>query len=282
MAKDIYAEVSAKILSLMETHGERWIKPWSASAASSWPVNVKTGSRYNGINVIMLCATSADKGYGVNIWGTYKQWQEKGAQVRKGEKGTMGILWKTFEKEQTKPDGSTEKKVIPMMRGFTLFNVSQVDGYDMPEPEKREIPTVEQAEAWIANTGAAIEFGGDRACYIPSVDRIQLPVREAFRDTASFYSVAFHELAHWTGNRNRLDRLRMGRFGDENYALEELVAELSAAFQCAVTGVTMEPRPDHAAYLKSWMRKIKDDSKAFGQAVKAARVATDYIHELQS
>lgn len=220
------------------------------------------------------------KGYSVPVWASYKQWESIGANVKKGEKGTKIVFYSPVSKEN-KQTGDVEKYAV--LKTYFVFNAAQVEGIDIvpAEPVAAEFTAVELAEQRIIKTGAAISHGGDAAFYMPSADRIQLPHKSAFNSEANYYATAFHELAHWTGSKNRLDRdLDKGRFGNPAYAFEELVAEMSAAFLCADYGIEGELR--HAGYIGHWLKALREDSKAVFKAAALAQKAADYINMLDA
>jgi len=284
MAKvDVYQEVTNKIIELMETHGTNWCKPWAGGGLSSGlPFSTQSQKAYGGINVVLLWAA----GYNSSEWGTFKAWQAKGAKVKKGEKGTPIIFFKQLE---VKDKDTDEKKRIPMIKSFYVFNAEQVEGYEPPITEKPEpLKLLDDVEAFIKQTGAEIhQVRGDRAYYRPSTDSITVPMPDQFTgETDSdrlhgYYGTVLHELTHWTGSKKRLDREKGVRFGDEKYAKEELIAELGAAFLCAELGVSAEPRADHAQYLNCWMEALKNDKKLIVKAASQARQACEFLKELQ-
>ena len=173
------------------------------------------------------------------------------------------------------------------MKGYTVFNVEQVDGlpahyYAQPENPLPLSERIAHADAFMAGTGATIQHGGNSAFYAPSRDVVQLPPFEAFRDKESYYATGLHELTHWTKAKHRLDRdFSAKRFGDHGYAREELVAELGAAFLCAELGITPEVRQDHADYLGHWLTVLKEDKRAIFSAAAHAQRAADYLNGLQ-
>jgi antirestriction protein ArdC len=240
------------------------------------PHNLKSGKAYRGANVFWLWLAQEANGYDSAAWLTYKQAAEMGGNVRKGEKGTPVFFWSKWEKE----DKATGKKEAGMFaKAYTVFNVAQCEGIELPAPAER-IPEGERmaaAEALIAATGAKIVHGGTRAFYQPSGDLIRLPVFEDFANADGYYCTAFHEIGHWTGAEHRLNRTFGKRFGDDAYAFEELVAELTAAFVCGSQGFASVERDDHAAYLANWIRVLRNDSGAFVTAASAAQKAADYI-----
>ena len=277
MAKfDIYQDITNRIIKLMKEHGTNWVKPWHATGSGTMPVSINTGKAYNGINVLLLWAEAR----ACNEWGTYKSWQDKGMQVKKGEKGTQIVFFKMLD---IKNDSGDVEKQIPMMKYFTVFNGEQIEGYEPKLPATVDAKQrIDAVDAFIDNTGAVIHHGGDSACFIPSRDQIHMPHIEAFTQTEYYYSTLLHELTHWTGHKSRLDRLKLdGAFGSSLYAFEELVAEIGSAMLCATLGIDSEPRADHAKYLNNWMQVLSNDSKAIVKAAKLATQACQYLETLQ-
>lgn len=198
-----------------------------------------------------------------------------GAQVRKGEKATAIFFWKPYA---VKDRETEEEKLIMLARTYSVFAADQVDNAPVLEIEQRpEIERHAECDRIITATGAAISYGGDRAAYIPSLDRIIMPTAPQFESRDAFYSTQFHELGHWSGAPSRLDRSLKGRFGDSSYAFEELIAETAAALVCAATGIIPEPRKETAQYLNGWMRGMRDDKQAIVRAFSLAQRAADFI-----
>lgn len=285
--RDIYQEVTDRIVAALEAGTAPWVRPWQAGG-DDWPRNGGTGRRYNGINVFLLWMTAGAEGYSSPEWFTYKQAQAAGGQVRKGEKGTMVTLWKPIKVTKKDANGKAVKgsdgKVVKedrlFLKHFVVFNRAQIDGLpepvaveEQPEPERHAA-----AEAFVKATGAAITHGGGRACYSPLADSIRLPELRAFDDAGAYYATALHELVHWSGHKTRLDRDLTGRFGDESYAAEELIAEMGAAFLCA--DLRIEGRTQHPEYIASWIKVLKDDKKALFTAASKARQAAEYMNEI--
>ena len=278
--RNTYQVITDAILTALENCGG-WQRPWINRATNALPTNEVTGSTYSGSNIVMCWVTAMERGYTQQRWATFKQWDSKGATVRKGEKGTPIVFFSRVDRKDEGDDSNVRS--IPYARLSWVFNIDQVDGYTPPEIEEAvdTINPLERADQVIAGTGATIVHGGDRACYIPSVDRIHMPDRESFvgtptsTATESYYGTLLHELTHWTGPR--LKREFGKRFGDAAYAAEELVAELGAAFLCAELGVTATPREDHASYLASWLKLLRDDNRAFMTAASAASAAVEFI-----
>jgi antirestriction protein ArdC len=243
------------------------------------PTNAASGNAYHGINILNLWVTAEQRGYAAPIWATYKQWSEKGCQVRKGERSALIIFYKEF---QTEPTGEDDDGKRRMARASYVFNAAQVDGFTLPDalPSLGPIERLDQADRFVAATRATIRHGGERAFYQTQLDFIQMPEEGLFTGTASmsrnesYYATLVHELVHWTGNKSRLARDMGKRFGDQAYAAEELIAEIGAAFLCAELGITQDTRPDHAQYLANWLQFLKSDSKAiFTAAARASQAA---------
>jgi antirestriction protein ArdC len=277
---DLREEITNKVISLMEEHGSDWTKPWLVN--SGMPINVVSQNEYHGINIMMLAMSQMP----TNEWGTYKQWKEKDAQVMKGEKGTHIIFYKSLTKESAIEGG--KDTVIPIMKNYTVFNSSQVDGYDVETPEPKGLgEKMDDVEEFIGNSGANIVAGG-MAYYSPSDDKIRIPDVEYFFETSTsseiecYYSTLLHELTHWTGASHRLDRDLKNKNGSKDYAKEELVAELGATFLGIQLGIHNEPRIDHAQYLNAWLKVLKDDKTAIFKASTLASKAVDYLNELNS
>lgn len=281
----IYQRITDQIVAAIEAGAGTWKMPWHTDGTDiTQPINATSGKAYRGINVIALWATAQACGYTGARWATYKQWQELGAQVRKGEKSAPVVFWKIFDKdeEQTEEPGENDGRRF-MARGYSVFNAAQVEGYE-PPPAVILPPAVRigRAEDFFASLGADIRHGGNRAYFQPSTDHIQMPPFEAFRDAVSYYATLSHESTHWTGVKSRLDRYLTGRFGSESYAAEELVAELGAAFLCGCLGLANEPRPDHAAYVASWLKVLRSDNRAIFTAAAKAQQAADHLHSFQA
>ncbi len=272
---DLYQTVTDQIVAQIEAGTLPWLRPWAVSnkGDTSLPHNAATGRPYSGVNVMLLWATAASRGYASNGWMAYRQAEGKGAQVRKGETGTTITFVKVLER--TNAEGEDER--IPMLRAYTVFNVAQIDGLPEAAPAApvTEIERHAAADAMIRATGAVIHHRGDAAFYSPATDTITLPVAGAFETPAHYYATAAHELVHWTGSKHRLDRTFGKRFGDAAYAAEELVAEIGAAYVCATLGI--EGKLRHADYVASWLKVLKADKRAIFTAASAASKAADLL-----
>jgi antirestriction protein ArdC len=275
--KDIYTEVTNRIITALEGDTPPWIQPWSDHTAL--PSNLATGKPYRGINILMLSIEAQLSGYSDSRWVTLRQANELGAKVRKGSHGTSIVFWKIREAEDVDADPADEpQRVIPMLRSYTVFNTSQLEF--LPEKfELRPSPAVWQplgeAEQLLYETGAVIRHGGNRAFYSPSEDLIQLPPETWFAQPDDYYAVALHELVHWTGHPRRLNRALGRRHGIEAYAFEELVAEMGAAFLCAHVGIPA--RLEHASYIDNWLDALRRDKRLIFSASGAAQKAADYV-----
>jgi antirestriction protein ArdC len=249
--RDIHGEITQRIIAAIEAGAGQFQMPWhQAGTGLSRPVNALTGKAYRGINVLSLWV-SAHGSYSCGIWGTYHQWVELGAQVRKGEKSSLIVFYKDLDIDRVDPEtGETEADTVFIAKPSPVFNADQVDGFTPPEqPVRRNVTErIDAAEHFIAATGAHILHGGPSAFYRPSTDHIQMPERDCFfgsrtsTPTEAYYSTLLHELTHWTAHSSRLDRDLRGRFDKRAYAMEELIAELGAAYLCADLEVTIEPR----------------------------------------
>jgi antirestriction protein ArdC len=288
--QDVYTRVTDKIVADLEQGVRPWMKPWNAEHAAgriTKPLR-HNGQPYNGINILMLWSAAVSEGYSAPIWMTFRQARELGAHVRKGEKGELVVYANTITRTEENANGEEVEQAIPFMKGYTVFNVEQIEGlpahyYQLAEPVLDPLSRIEHAEQFFAATSADIRHGGSQAYYAIGQDRIQLPPFESFRDAESYYATLAHETTHWTRHPSRLDRdFGRKRWGDEGYAREELVAELGSAFLAADLGITPEIRDDHSAYIASWLEVLKNDKRAIFQAAAHAQRAVDYLHSLQA
>ncbi|MBC3540624.1 ArdC family protein [Rufibacter sediminis] len=284
--RDIYQEVTDKIFQKAQQGVMPWQKPWSGGGYSfGLPKNGTTGAMYRGINILLLECASMEKDYELHEWCSYKQWQEKGQQVRKDEKGTKII----FYKDLVIGEEEDEKK-IPLLKDYSVFNACQLEGYK-PSEIVQPAPLVERlthVDEFIENTGAIIVRGGNQNYYRPSTDTIHLVDNDRWIGTAdqtplqAEYNVTFHELGHWTGAKSRLDRDGGKRFGDAKYAAEEGVAEMSAAFVCTALGVQPGPSQNTVSYLGNWLPEVLKDKKGIFAVSSEATKAADYLFMLQN
>ena len=275
---NIYEIVTSRIVSLLEQGTVPWRKPWDGDTSTEYPMNLTSKRVYRGINVFLLMAMGRSSPF----WLSYKQAQDKGGHVRKGEKGTPVIFWKRHEVEDR--DTKT-KKQVPILRYYTVFNLDQIDGVeapDAPEPSTRDFVPIEEAAKIVSGMGQRPEIihKEPRAYYRPSTDTVNLPRPELFEKAEEYYSTAFHELTHATGHETRLNRRpssEIRHFGDRDYSQEELVAEMGAAFLCAKARIEQATIENSAAYIQGWLAALKGSPKLVVHAAAQAQRAADFI-----
>ena len=280
--------MGGKVGANMQAGAGEYRMPWNpkqcAGSSIGLPHNPVGRYAYHGINILALWVSQQHNDYATPEWATFKQWQAAGAQVRKGEKGTLTVFFKATDDSSDPPDSDDQQP----RRGFIakaayVFNVGQVDGYASPAPPTLARTPIERhaaADEFIQSSAATIRHDSHHACYIPSRDEIHLPPDSAFHDAEGYYNVALHELVHWTGHADRCARDLRNRFGSEAYAAEELIAELGSAFLCAETGISPEPRIDHARYIDAWLKILKNDKRAIFTAAAKANQAVNFLTSL--
>src|SRR6266852_6473690 len=285
--QDLYTRITAQIVESLEKGVRPWVKPWNAEHAAgriTRPLR-HNGQPYSGINILSLWMSATGQNFAAPSWMTFRQALELDAHVRKGEKGSLVVYANSITRtEHDEKSGEDVEREIPYMKGYTVFNVEQIDG--LPEIYYAKAPAtldpvarIGHAEKFLHATGARISHGGNRAYYSHSTDAVQMPPFESFRDADSYYWTLAHELTHWTSAKNRLDRDFGGhRFGSEGYAVEELVAELGAAFLCADLELNLEPREDHASYIATWLKVLASDNRAVFTAAAHAQRAAEFIN----
>jgi len=275
----VYDSVTNNIISKLEAGVAPWIKPWKAGHNSGADRNVISKKEYSGVNRLILGMS----GYSSPIWGSFKQWQEMGGNVRKGEKGTQVVFYSQVTKGEIKPtDLNPDKSTYALLKSYYVFNLDQIDGLEISKPDPiisifNPVPALDDR---IIKTGAQIFHGGGRAFYRPGTDSITIPDRSTFLSESHYYATVLHELTHWSGAEHRLDRTKGKRFADTAYAFEELVAEMGAAFLCADYGI--EGELQHADYIGNWLTCLKNDNKAIFNAAALAQKAADYINNLDA
>lgn len=275
--RDLYQEITDKIIVSLEQGVRPWKCPWDQSRYGGFegiPYNLKTGYSYRGINIPILWATQQEKEYQSNAWLSYKQAEQLGGNIKKGEKSTTVVYWNFIDKEE---DG--KHKCIPFMKWYNVFNLDQCEGVDLKPAVKREQTwdDLQHIEEIIQSNHVDLRFEsmGVRACYAPTFDFISRPKKERFQSQGDYYCTLFHEMTHWTGHHSRLNRDFKGRFGDESYAFEELIAEMGSAFLFADLG--LEGNVQHDSYIASWLRVLKNDKKAIFKAATEASKAHQFI-----
>lgn len=282
-ANDLYADVTNRIVSALEKGGlPPWRKPWASSGGAFLPLR-HTGQPYRGINVLILWIEAETKGFGSPLWLTFKQAKEYGGSVKAAEKSTPILFCQPMTKKETADDGEEAEARFWISKTYRVFNAEQCDGlperFTVKQPSNLDpAQRIEQADAYLRNLGADIRYGGE-AYYRPSGDYINLPAFEAFDDPEAFYGTALHEAAHWTGHASRLNRpLSQKR---EEYAREEITAELASCLVAAQLGVIPPSLDQHAAYLDFWIQAMKADAKYLFTAASAAQKAADFLNGLQ-
>ncbi|ODU67208.1 MAG: antirepressor [Novosphingobium sp. SCN 66-18] len=286
----LYDEVTTRIVAELEAGRFPWVQPWGSTgtAAPGLPRNAVTSRTYSGVNILLLWAACIAHGHASQSWLTFRQAVAAGGCVRKGERGVTVVYADRFI-----PKGEAERaarededaRAVPFLKRFTVFNVAQCEGLQpglacdpAPLPERKIVPI---AEALIAATGVDLRVGGDKAYYAPSADYVAVPPQVAFFDQINYYRTCLHECAHATGASHRLDRSFNERWTRHALAMEEATAELTASFILADLGLAHEPRPDHAAYIASWLQLLKDEPRAIFTAASKAQVAADWMHTRQ-
>jgi len=281
MKRSIYEVITNQIVRAIEEGAATYQMPWHrVSADITCPINVVSGRGYRGLNVISLWMIAQANCFQSGTWATYQQWQEKGAQVRKGEKSATVFSWKKLERDQDGEldFGTGDRGQHFVAKAYHVFNAEQVDRYEPQNvPQLSEEARDEAAERFFRSIPANVSEGGDVACYEPGADIVCMVPFGQFKEAAGYYAVLAHELTNWTGAKSRLDRDLSGRFGSEAYAMEELVAELGAAFVARQLGLPSDPRIDHAPYIANWLKVLKNDSRAIFAAAGKAHAAADYL-----
>jgi len=282
--RDHYQEVTDRIIAALESGTAPWRKPWDPDKAGgpAMPRNAATGHRYRGINVLTLGMSPLAFRSGDPRWATYKQSEDRGWQVRKGERGTTGYFFKRLElHDDTKPEGDEDSvRRIPLLRAFSLFHATQIEGIpDYVPPTVTEAPwrAPEAAEIILTNSKAIVRVGGEKAFYSPSTDHIQMPPTSAFATPQGYCGTLIHELGHWTGAEKRLNRDLRNRFGSHDYAREELRAEIGQMMVCGELGIADCDFSNNAAYVASWLEKLRSDRKEIFRAAADAQRIADYL-----
>jgi antirestriction protein ArdC len=281
---DSHQHITNRIIAALEAGPGEWQKPWRQTAGGR-PRNIASGKAYRGVNTLALWVEAMASGYSSSLWGTYRQWAERGAQVRKGAKASYVVFYKEIATQETDPEtGERQDATRLFARATPVFNADQVEGLAIKTAAPATpVDPHAAADALIAANGARIVTQGQTACYIPALDEIRMPARELFTGsvtsspTETYYATLLHELTHFTAAPGRCDRDLSARFGTNAYAMEELIAELGAAYLCADLGITAEPRADHAQYLAFWLDVLKQDAKAIFTAASKADQAVRFL-----
>lgn len=281
---DLYQTVTDRILFALDQGTVPWKRPWSVEGGIH--VNLKSKKAYRGVNQLLLDLAAMAEGYTSPYWVSFKQAQDLGGSVKKGEKSTLITFWKRIEVKDVNAPGG--KKKIALLRYYRVFNVAQCEGIEDKVPatvtaDGTEFDPIESAEYIVENmpNKPPVSHGGDRACYSPMLDAVTMPHRKQFVGESEYYSTLFHELAHSTGHKSRLDRDLNGTFGSDPYADEELIAEITASFLNAQCGILDDVIENSAAYIEGWRRKLSNDPKLIVKAAGKAQKACDYILDIK-
>lgn len=276
MKTNVYQMVTDRIIEELEKGVIPWQKPWTGVRSGAF--NRISKKPYSLLNQMLLKHTGE--------YATFKQWQQLGGHIRKGEKSEIIVFWKIFEKEEINDEGKKEKVSIPMLRYYNVFHISQVDGVEPLEEPFNDIEPIEAADKVIIDyvTREHITFeeiASNKAFYSPSSDRVVVPLKEQYQNANEYYSTTFHELTHSTGHKTRLDRLKTGMdaaFGSETYSKEELIAEIGSASILNILGIeTPQTFKNSAAYIQNWLQVLKNDNKFIVSAAGKAEKAVNYI-----
>ena len=291
MKTDIYTRITDQIVTALEAGVKPWHRPWNAGHTEGRIMRPLRSNLepYRGINVLTLWMEAAAHGYTSPVWLTFRQAKALGGHVRKGEQGSLVVYASTLNREETDvTTGEATERVIPFLKGYTVFNVTQVEGlpghfYAQEGRPTQPVERIAKAEAFVAATRANITLSGSQASYCLGDDVVRMPPIDAFEDVQAYYATLIHELTHWTRHSTRLDRdLGRKRWGDAGYAMEELVAELGAAFVLADLDLSPQPRAAHASYIASWLAVLRHDKRAIFSAAAYAQRAADYLHGFQA
>lgn len=291
-SQDVCDQITADIIAELEKGVMPWSQPWVGGGIPKMPRR-HTGQRYRGINILILWSKADKRGYKSPFWMTFQQALEYGANVKKGEKGTQIVFANRVSKETTNEAGDEVTRSFSFLKSYTVFNAEQIETlpekFAVKEPAPVTVSNVidwtEYTEplAWLEAIPASVTHGGDRAYFMPAFDQITMPERDKFKSAEAYLSTRAHETVHWTKMESRLNRsFGASRFGDEGYAMEELVAELGAAFTMAEMGLNSIIREDHAPYIANWLKVLKNDSKALLTAAAKASDALEYMSSFQA
>ena len=276
--RDVYREITERILEALEAGTVPWRRPWRDFGMQR---NLSSGRPYRGVNQLLTQLTQQVRGYDSPFWLTYRGAERAGGNVRRGERGSMVVLWKRL---LVRDEEAEEKRVVWWIRPYTVFNLDQVEGVEPPalQDELLEFEPIERCEALLGSMPEppTLEHRPGGAFYVPAKDTITLPPRDSFHDVEGYYATRFHETVHATGHPSRLDRELAPHSHEEAYSREELIAELGAAMLCGLGGIAPVRLEQSAAYIASWLRVLRDDKRVVVSASQQAQRAVDYIRDL--
>lgn len=288
--RDTYQEVTDRIVAMLESGTKPWQKSWGTGGTIAAPMARplrSNGAPYRGLNVINLWSAAMLRGFNSRYWLTYKGAQALGGQVTKGARAELAFyVGKVVKAGENDGD---EDRIISFMKSYAVFNADQIEGlpahFYAAAPVEAPVvdghARIDRVDAFVDNLAPKLAHGGDRAYYMPSTDSIRMPHMAQFDTAQSYYATLLHEMVHWTSADARVDRKLTGRFGDPAYAFEELIAEIGAAFLCADLAISDTPRADHASYLASWLKVLKEDKRAIFRAAALADKAATWMHAAQ-
>lgn len=279
----VYETVARHIVDTIEAGVGRFVLPWHRQGNGGMPMNALTNHAYHGVNAVLLWSVAQTRGYVRHLWATYPQWKELGAHVRRGETASPVVFYKPRgAHREASPEEHEPSPYV--LRHSSVFNVAQVEGWEPPAFVCADVGrSILSADTFVQAIGANVIVGGDSAHYDSRRDRIHMPDVRTFTATrtssatANYYAVLLHEHVHWTGHSTRLNRNLTGRFGTHAYAMEELVAELGAAFLCADIGLSVETREDHATYIAGWLGVLREQPTAIFGVAGTAGIACRYL-----
>tara|TARA_R100001244_G_scaffold113782_1_gene84266 strand:- start:461 stop:1321 length:861 start_codon:yes stop_codon:yes gene_type:complete len=277
-SSELFEKVSRQVIVAMETSGVNWCKSW-APIGGRGPFSIDSGNSYSGFNTLILGLSRMSQGWSSNEFGTFKSWRRKGYSVAKGQKGTHITYYASGKKTIENDNGQEETKAWRTLKLYTVFNAEQILDYTPADIE--DVPEFTANPKTAMDTLAA-DVGVDvrnvdlaQAFYAPTPDYVNMPHIEQFDSAEAYACTLGHEITHWTKHKSRLDR-------NEGRAVEELVAEMGSAMLAASLGISPTPREDHATYLNSWIKELKDKPSSIQKASAKAQAATSYLLNAQS
>ncbi|NII60055.1 ArdC family protein [Sphingomonas aerolata] len=283
---DVYQEITDQMVAMLEAGTRPWSKSWNGSTTPNIPLR-STGVPYRGINVLTLWVVAMTKGYTSPHWLTFKQALALGGCVRKGEKGSTVVYANKIEvddKGERAGTGEDGKRQVAFLKRYTVFNAEQINGIEAKYPAPLPIVTATnpderdvELDALFFRVPITVQHKGSQPYYQPSTDHVVMPEFADFHTGDSYYSTLAHELCHATGHVDRLARPTLISTKREDYAREELVAELGAAFVSGAIGIKLHDREDHAAYLASWLSALRNDKRCIFTAATQAQAAADWL-----
>lgn len=283
-SRDVAAEITNLIIRKLEEGVAPWSRPWRVTGAGGRPLR-HCGTPYTGINTVYLWAIADANGYRSRYWMTYRQAEALGANVRRGESGSLSVYYSSFKKTEANPlTGAETEKNIRFLRHYVVFNADQIDGlpayfYPGAEDDDPVDPSARQSaiDAFFGAIPADVRHGGNRAFFHPTLDYIQMPHPRSFKSMDHYASVRAHETTHWSGGTTRLARTFGKRFGDQAYAFEELVAEIGSGLVCAQLALPNALHDNHASYVAHWLGILRADKTAIIHAAAKAEQAFNYL-----